>query len=45
MRLMGAPGVFFAEGYHLIVEAGILWGSLDDHDIVHLSHICFSRGS
>ena len=45
MRLMGALGVFFAEGYHLIVEVCILWGSLDDHDIVHLSCICFSQGS
>ena len=45
MWLVGAPGVFFAEGYHLIVEACILWGSLDDHDIVDLSRICFSQGS
>jgi hypothetical protein len=45
MRLVGAPGVFFAEGYHLIVEAGILRGFLDDHDIVYLSRICFSQGS
>ena len=40
MRLMGSPGVFFAEGYHLIVKADILKRPLDDHDVVYLSGIC-----
>ena len=44
MWLMGAPGIFFVEGYHLIVKSGILWGSLDDHDIVHLLCIRLPRG-
>ena len=41
MWLMGAPGVLFAERYNLIVEADVLGWSLYDHNVVHLSCICF----
>ena len=41
MWLMGAPGVLFAEGYNLIIEANVLRWLLDDHNVVHLSCICF----
>ena len=45
MRLMGSPGVFFAEGNNLIVEADVLRGPLDDHDVVHLPCICLPRST
>ena len=41
MGLMDASGVFFAERDDLVIEADVLWLALDDHDVVHLSRICF----
>ena len=45
MRLMSSSDIFLTKRDYLVIRTNVFGGSLDEENIVYLTHICFSGGA